>query len=86
MVHLAGSLRYLMPMDGGTVFFLLAIYRHFSTFKKPWLPIKGGGGGAGGGCHLKSPKTDSNFFLGAGSVEGVIKFMPTGCSFKCSLK
>jgi hypothetical protein len=42
MVNLAGALRYLMPLDGGTLFFLLAIYRHFSTFKKPWLPIQRG--------------------------------------------
>jgi len=61
MVHSAGALRYLMPMDGGTLFFLLAIYRHFSNFKKPWLPIQRGG------FHFKSQKSDSNFFL-RGSV------------------
>ncbi len=34
--------------------------------------------------HLKSQKTDSNFF-GMGG-EGAITFMHTGCSFKSSLK
>jgi hypothetical protein len=48
-------------MDGGTVFFLLAIYRHFSTFKRPWLATS-----TKGGFHFKSPKADSNFFLGEG--------------------
>jgi hypothetical protein len=80
MVHSAGALRYLMPMDGGTLFFLLSIYRHFSTFKKPWLPIQRGG------FHFKSPKSDSNFVSeGKRRVEGVITFMPTGCNFKSSL-
>jgi hypothetical protein len=34
--------------------------------------------------HLKSPKTDSNLFGRGG--QGAITFMPTGCSFKSSLK
>ncbi len=62
MVHLAHALRCLMPIDGGTVFFLLAIYRHFSAFKRPWLAT-----GTKGGFHFKSPKTDSNFSLGEGA-------------------
>jgi hypothetical protein len=61
MVHSAGALRYLMPMDGEHCFFFWRFYRHFSTFKKPWLPIQRGG------FHFKSPKSDSNFFL-RGSV------------------
>jgi hypothetical protein len=36
------------------------------------------------GFHLKSPKTDSNFFGRVG--EGAITFMPNGCSCKSSLK
>jgi len=58
MVHLAGALQYLMPMDGAEVFFLLAIYRHFSTFKKPWLPIQGGG------LSFKITKNRQQFFSG----------------------
>jgi hypothetical protein len=61
MVHSAGALRYLMPMDGGTLFFLLAIYRHFFTLRNPGYQYKGGV------FIFKSPKSDSNFFL-RGSV------------------
>jgi len=66
MVHLAGALQYLMPMDGATVFFLLAIYRHFSTFKKPWLPIQRGAGG----LSFKITKNLQQFFFcGEGALR-----------------
>jgi hypothetical protein len=81
MVHLGGALRYLMPMYGGIAFFLLAIYCQFSTLKKPWLPIQRGV------FILNHQKSTASFFSGEReSVEGVITFMPTGCSFKSSLK
>jgi hypothetical protein len=59
MVHLAGAFRYFMPMDGGTVFFLLAIYRHFSTFEKLWLQYKGG-------FSFKTTKNRQQFFSAGG--------------------
>jgi len=59
MVHLAGAFRYFMPMDGGTVFFLLVIYRHFSTFEKLWLQYKVG-------FSFKTTKNRQQFFSAGG--------------------
>jgi hypothetical protein len=46
-------------MDGGRVFFLLAIYRHFSTLKNPGYQYKGG-------FSFKITKIRQQFFSGGG--------------------
>jgi hypothetical protein len=69
MIHLAGALRYLMPMDGVTAVFLLAIYRQFSTFKTPWLPIQRG-------LFISNhQKSTAIFFGGSGGVLRVLSYI-----------
>jgi hypothetical protein len=57
MVHLAGALRYFLPMDGEQCFFFRRFIAIFLLLKNPGYQYKGG-------FHLKSPKTAAIFFWG----------------------